>query len=159
MGGHLSSGAAFNNYCFIPCSLMWQAEKIDDVTVWTCLTLPLSQQSFNAPPRSKMKLWKSATFAFMLCGAALLILLIKTMATVGQLKAKTQYPKAYSSSLPTSSRSTSRTSLSSSSAESAAPPRPMGGRHRRIRSADNMNSLLSECKINSSSLPSLSALR
>uniref|UniRef100_G3PX72 Neurturin n=1 Tax=Gasterosteus aculeatus TaxID=69293 RepID=G3PX72_GASAC len=55
-----------------------------------------------------MKLWKGATFAFVLCGAALSILLVKNTATVGQ---------------------------------NSPPP---SGPHRRIRSTNEMNSLLSE---------------
>ncbi|XP_040910293.1 neurturin [Toxotes jaculatrix] len=103
-----------------------------------------------------MKLWKGATFAFMLCGAALSVLLIRNMATIGQFKPKTKYPftSSSSSSPSSSSDSTSRTSppspssssssLPPSSAESAALSRQTGGLHRRIRSADDMNSLLSE---------------
>lgn len=131
----------------------------------------LSRQSFNAPPRSKMKLWKGATFAFMLCGAALSILLVRNMATIGQLKPRTKHPHAPSSSSrpPSSSESTSKTSppspISSSAAaaaesESTALSRQTGGGlHRRTRSADEMNSLLSECKINCYCLPSSSGPR
>nr|XP_019967582.1 PREDICTED: neurturin-like [Paralichthys olivaceus] len=88
-----------------------------------------------------MKLWKGATFAFMLCGAAVSILLIRNMAAVGQFRPKTKYPHTSSSSSRASSSpgSTPRTSL---------PPtvlsRQMGGPHRRTRSADNMNSLLTD---------------
>ncbi|XP_022613987.1 neurturin [Seriola dumerili] len=92
-----------------------------------------------------MKLWKGATFAFMLCGAALSIVLVRNMATIGQFKPKTKYPytPSSSSSPSSSSESTSRTSPPSL-AESAAMSRQMGGLHRRVRSADDMNSLLSE---------------
>ena len=116
----------------------------------------LSRQSFNAPPRSKMKLWKGATFAFMLCGAALSILLVRNMATIGQFKPKTKYTSSSSSRQSSSSESPSRTSQPSpsssssspsSSAESTALSRPMGGLHRSTRSTDNVNSLFSECKI------------
>ncbi|XP_034411300.1 neurturin [Cyclopterus lumpus] len=94
-----------------------------------------------------MKLWKGATFAFMLCGAALSILLVKNTATIGKFKPKTKYPYLSSSSTrPTStSRSSSKTSTPSpSSAELTVLSRQMGGPHRRIRSVDEMNSLLSE---------------
>lgn len=121
----------------------------------------LSPQSFNAPPRSKMKLWKGATFAFMLCGAALSTLLIRNMASIGQLKPKTRHPYASSSSprQSLSSESASKYSLSSASsvAESIALSGQVGGLRRRTRSTDEMNSLLSECKINC--LPSSSGLR
>ncbi|XP_023263173.1 neurturin [Seriola lalandi dorsalis] len=92
-----------------------------------------------------MKLWKGATFAFMLCGAALSIVLVRNMATIGQFKPKTKYPytPSSSSSPSSSSESTSRTS-SPSLAESAAMSRQMDGLHRRVRSTDDMNSLLSE---------------
>ncbi|XP_044076143.1 neurturin isoform X2 [Siniperca chuatsi] len=102
--------------------------------------------SFNAPPHSKMKLWKGATFAFMLCGAALSILLFKNMATIGQFKPKTKHPYSSLSSSTPSSGSTSKTSTPSPSpsAESTVLSRQMGGLHRRTRSADEMNSLLSE---------------
>ena len=126
-----------------------------------CLFPP---QSFNAPPRSKMKLWKGATFAFMLCGAALSILLVRNMATIGHYKTKHTYS---SSSRPSSSsESTSKTSQPSSSssssaaaAESTVLSRQMGGPHRRTRSTGEMNSLLSECKINCYCLPSSSGRR
>ena len=109
------------------------------------LTCSFSPQSFNAPPRSKMKLWKGATFAFMLCGAALSILLVRNMAAVGQFRPKTKYPHTSSSSsrASSSSGSTPRTSL-----PPAVLSRQMGGSHRRTRSADNVNSLLTDCKIN-----------
>ncbi|XP_029309881.1 neurturin-like [Cottoperca gobio] len=71
-----------------------------------------------------MKLWKGATFAFMLCGAALSILLVRNMATT--------------SSPPPSSSS------SSAAAESTVSSRQVVGPHRKTRSADEMNSLLSE---------------
>ncbi|KAI3374734.1 hypothetical protein L3Q82_021289, partial [Scortum barcoo] len=98
-----------------------------------------------------MKLWKGATFAFMLCGAALSILLIRNMAAVGQLRSKMKHPHASSSSSRPSSESMSKTSppsssssSSSSAAESTALSWQMGGLRRRTRSADEMNSLLSE---------------
>ncbi|XP_049888769.1 neurturin [Epinephelus moara] len=102
-----------------------------------------------------MKLWKGATFAFILCGAALSILLVRNMATIGQFKPKTKYLYKYSSSSRQSSSSESTTktsppspSSSSSSAaaaaESAVLSRQTGGPHRRPRSTDDMNSLLSE---------------
>ncbi|XP_026229596.1 neurturin [Anabas testudineus] len=99
-----------------------------------------------------MKLWKSSTFAFVLCGAVLSILLVKNMGTIGQFKPKTKYSYTTScSSRISSSELTSRTSPSSpssssptSSADSAVLSGQTGGLHRRIRSADDMNSLLSE---------------
>ncbi|XP_042285299.1 neurturin [Thunnus maccoyii] len=99
-----------------------------------------------------MKLWKGATFAFMLCGAALSILLVRNMATIGQFKPKTKYTSSSSSRQSSSSESPSKTSLpspsssssSSSSPSSSAESRPMGGLHRSTRSTDNVNSLLSE---------------
>nr|XP_057917448.1 neurturin isoform X3 [Doryrhamphus excisus] len=100
--------------------------------------------SFNAPPRSKMKLWKSATFAFVLCGTALSVILIRNMATtVGHPKAKA---KQTSSSSPTSSSSWyPSTSVSESSSSSSSSSSTWSiGLHRRTRSTDNMNSLLSE---------------
>ncbi|XP_026169946.1 neurturin [Mastacembelus armatus] len=101
-----------------------------------------------------MKLWKGATFAFMLCGAALSILFLRNMAAIGQFKPKTKYPYKSSSSsgLFSSSKSTSETSspslsLSSLPPSSAGSSRQMGGLHRRIRSADDMTSLLSEFSV------------
>ncbi|XP_070701669.1 neurturin [Pempheris klunzingeri] len=96
-----------------------------------------------------MKLWKGATFAFMLCGAALSIILVRNMATIGQFKPRTKhlYPSSSSSRPSSSSDSTSETSPpspSSSPAESTMFSRQIGGLHRRTRSADEMNSLLSE---------------
>ncbi|XP_072219931.1 uncharacterized protein [Leuresthes tenuis] len=93
-----------------------------------------------------MKLWKGATFAFVLCGAALSTILIRNMATIGQFKLKTKHPNTSSLSLrPSSSpESTSRTSLSSS-ADSRVLSQQTGGPHRKIRSTDsNMNTLLSD---------------
>ncbi|XP_034038938.1 neurturin [Thalassophryne amazonica] len=94
-----------------------------------------------------MKLWKSATCAFTLCSTALSILLVRNMATTGHFKPKTKHTASSSSrlSLSSESSSSSRTSSASSlSASSAALPLATGGVQRRIRSADNMNSLLSE---------------
>lgn len=107
-----------------------------------------SQQSFNAPPRSKMKLWKSATFAFMLCGAALSILLVRN---IGHTRSRTKQHASSSSSSsrqPSSTESASGYLPPSSPTESPVAPPQMGGLQRRTRSADGMNSLLSECKIN-----------
>uniref|UniRef100_A0A3P8WDX0 Neurturin n=1 Tax=Cynoglossus semilaevis TaxID=244447 RepID=A0A3P8WDX0_CYNSE len=92
-----------------------------------------------------MKLWKGATFAFMLCGAALSILLLKNMATLGQIRPRTKY-----SLTSTASEATARTSQPSTSSSSAPPSAEsaelmqMGGPRRVSRSADNMNSLLSD---------------
>ncbi|XP_053186235.1 neurturin [Scomber japonicus] len=99
-----------------------------------------------------MKLWKGATFAFMLCGAALSILLIRNMATIGQFNLKTKYSSSSASRQSSSSKSLSKTSLpspsssssSTSSAELTVLSRPMGGLHRRTRSTDEVNSILSE---------------
>ncbi|KAM8838260.1 neurturin isoform 1-T1 [Synchiropus picturatus] len=96
--------------------------------------------SFNAPPRSKMKLWKSATFAFMLCGAALSVLLVKNMATLGHSKSKAR--TRHSSASPSKTSLSSASSLHSAAVGSS--PRSLGGLRRRSRSTDNMNSLLSE---------------
>ncbi|XP_032388049.1 neurturin [Etheostoma spectabile] len=108
-----------------------------------------------------MKLWKGATFAFMLCGAALSILLVRNMATIGQFKPKTKYlytfpslsrPSSKLESTPKTSQpvppsSSSSSSSSSGAAESTVLSRQMGGPHRRTRSADEMNSLLSEFSV------------
>ncbi|KAM3604046.1 uncharacterized protein V6R79_005697 [Siganus canaliculatus] len=102
-----------------------------------------------------MKLWKGATFAFMLCGAALSILLVRNMAAIGQIKPQVKYPYAPSSSSRRSSSAESTSeasppSPSTSSTSSAAASeeeessRQTGGLQRRIRSTDDMNSLLSE---------------
>ncbi|TKS79505.1 Neurturin Precursor [Collichthys lucidus] len=92
-----------------------------------------------------MKLWKGATLAFVLCGAALSILLIRNTATIGQFKHKAKYPRMSSSSSRRSSSSSESTSEASPpSPSSSALPWQTGGLHRRTRSADEMNSLLSE---------------
>ncbi|KAI9544437.1 hypothetical protein NQZ68_001310 [Dissostichus eleginoides] len=102
-----------------------------------------------------MKLWKGVTFAFVLCGAALSIVFVRNMATIGQFRPKSKYPytSPSSSRLSSFSQSTFKTSpqspsssssSSSSSAESAVKSRQMGGPQRRPRSADEMNSVLSE---------------
>ncbi|XP_061694168.1 neurturin-like [Syngnathoides biaculeatus] len=88
-----------------------------------------------------MKLWKSATFAFILCGAALSVILVRNMSTTatGPPKPKSTHRASYSSSSSSSSRH------SSSSGSSSLPTTTWNeGLHRRTRSADNMNSLLSE---------------
>ncbi|XP_039872704.1 neurturin isoform X1 [Simochromis diagramma] len=110
-------------------------------------SLSLSPQSFNAPPRSKMKLWKGATFAFMLCAAALSTILIRNMATIRQFKLNTKYPSSPSSrpsALLESASKTSPPSSSSPSSESRPVPQQMGDLHRRKRSTDDMKSFLSE---------------
>ncbi|XP_037313018.2 neurturin [Pungitius pungitius] len=86
-----------------------------------------------------MKLWKGATLALVLCGAALSVLLVKNTATIGQLRRKTRHPCA--SSPP--SRPTPEGSSPASSGP-AAPSWRTSGPHRRIRSTNEMNSLLSE---------------
>ncbi|XP_057712422.1 neurturin isoform X2 [Corythoichthys intestinalis] len=86
-----------------------------------------------------MKLWKSATFAFMLCGAALSIILIRNMAptTAGPPKPKTKHQTSSSWSYSQHPSSLRSSSLSRTATWT-------GGLHRRTRSTDNMNSLLSE---------------
>ncbi|KAM8851000.1 neurturin [Spinachia spinachia] len=96
-----------------------------------------SLPSFNAPPRSKMKLWKGATFAFVLCGAALSIVLVRNTAPVGQLRRRTKHPYASPSSHQPKSTSLSSSGPAASSWQTSGP-------HRRIRSTNEMNSLLSE---------------
>ncbi|XP_058498369.1 neurturin isoform X2 [Solea solea] len=91
-----------------------------------------------------MKLWKGATFAFMLCGAALSILLIRNMATIGQFKPRTKHPYTFSSSSSHSSTSESTPRTSPLSPSSSAAPRHMVALRRSSRSAENMNSLLSD---------------
>ncbi|XP_013862903.1 neurturin [Austrofundulus limnaeus] len=82
-----------------------------------------------------MKLWKGATFAFVLCAAALSTVLIRNMATIRQIKLKTKHP----SSRPSSS------SEFPSTASSKEPSEPTGGLHRKIRSTgNNVNFLLSD---------------
>lgn len=138
--------------------MVYMFEKCDCLNMSVRFASP--KQSFNAPPRSKMKLWKGATFAFVLCGAALSILLIRNTATIGQFKHKTKYPHMSSSSSRRSSSSSESTSKASPpSPSSSALPWQTGGLHRRTRSADEMNSLLSECKINCYCLLFLSGLR
>ncbi|KAM4605049.1 uncharacterized protein ACJ7VT_017351 [Polymixia lowei] len=92
-----------------------------------------------------MKLWKGATFAFMLCGAALSILLTRNMATIGQFRPRTKYQNAFlpsSRSSPLSiSPSMAATPAKSSSLSSS---QTMAGPPRRPRSADGVNSLFSE---------------
>ncbi|XP_028988823.1 neurturin [Betta splendens] len=75
-----------------------------------------------------MKLWKSTTFAFVLCGAALSVLLLRHTGTVGPFKAKTR--RSHATSEPPAAAATS-----------SAPRLTL---HRRTRSADDMSSLLSE---------------
>lgn len=111
-----------------------------------------------------MKLWKGATFAFMLCGAALSILLIRNMATIGQFTPNTKHSSSSASRQSSSSKSLSKSSLLSppssssssttTSAELRVLSRPMSGLHRRTRSTDEVNSILSECKTNCYFLPS-----
>uniref|UniRef100_A0A3Q4HHG6 TGF-beta family profile domain-containing protein n=1 Tax=Neolamprologus brichardi TaxID=32507 RepID=A0A3Q4HHG6_NEOBR len=94
-----------------------------------------------------MKLWKGATFAFMLCAAALSTILIRNMATIRQFKLNTKYPSSPSSrpsALLESASKTSPPSLSSPSSESRPVPQQMGDLHRRKRSTDDMKSFLSE---------------
>uniref|UniRef100_A0A3Q0RK04 TGF-beta family profile domain-containing protein n=1 Tax=Amphilophus citrinellus TaxID=61819 RepID=A0A3Q0RK04_AMPCI len=89
-----------------------------------------------------MKLWKGATFAFMLCAAALSTILIRNMATIRQFKLNAKHLSSPSSSLESASKTSPPSS--SSSAESRASPQQTGGLHRRIRSTDDMKSFLSE---------------
>ncbi|CAL9689315.1 unnamed protein product [Knipowitschia caucasica] len=88
-----------------------------------------------------MKLWKGATLAFMLCGAALSAVLLRNMTTLGQIRANTKHPQTPSAN---HSKSTSRTLSNSSSTKSRAETSAMGGPRRRARSTDDMSSLLSE---------------
>ncbi|CAL8346443.1 unnamed protein product [Merluccius merluccius] len=98
-----------------------------------------------------MKLWKGATFAFMLCGAALSVLLTRNMAPVKQFKPRTKYPSVPSSSswrgapsvIP-STPATPAPSPSSSALSSSKMASGGGGLARRVRSADSGRSLLSE---------------
>ncbi|XP_029971465.1 neurturin [Salarias fasciatus] len=96
-----------------------------------------------------MKLWKCATFAFMLCAAALSTLLNRNMEPIGHFKTRSKHPYASSfSSRPSSPpETTSRASSPSSSAGSRGPSQQAGGLHRRVRSTDDMNSLLSEFSV------------
>lgn len=128
----------------------WRRDCLNISDVAHFASLSLSPQSFNAPPRSKMKLWKGATFAFMLCAAALSTILIRNMATIRQFKLNTKYPSSPSSrpsALLESASKTSPPSSSSPSSESRPVPQQMGDLHRRKRSTDDMKSFLSECKI------------
>ncbi|XP_033838621.1 neurturin [Periophthalmus magnuspinnatus] len=88
-----------------------------------------------------MKLWKGATLAFMLCGAALSAVLLRNMAALGQTRPNTKYPQTPSASY---SKSTSRTLSNVSNSKSKAESSAMGGPRRRSRSTDDMGSLLSE---------------
>ncbi|XP_055007709.1 neurturin [Boleophthalmus pectinirostris] len=88
-----------------------------------------------------MKLWKGATLAFMLCGAALSVVLLRNMAALGQTRPNTKYPQTPSAS---HSKSTSRTLSNVSSSKSKLDSTAMGGLRRRSRSADDMDTLLSE---------------
>ncbi|CAN9502740.1 unnamed protein product [Ophioblennius macclurei] len=92
-----------------------------------------------------MKLWKCATFAFMLCAAALSALLSSSMAPARHLKARPKQPHASSFSSKPSSPSPPPPPSSSSSASGGPWRRQQaGGLRRRVRSTDDMNSLLSE---------------
>ncbi|CAL8315274.1 neurturin isoform X2 [Gadus morhua] len=101
-----------------------------------------------------MKLWKGATFAFMLCGAALSVLLTRNMAPVRQSKLRTKYPSMSSSSssssrgtpsvFPSTRASPALVPYSSSSALSSSKTASGEALDRRARSADSGHSLLSE---------------
>ncbi|XP_036409612.1 neurturin-like [Megalops cyprinoides] len=89
-----------------------------------------------------MKLWKwAATFALMLCGAALSGLFSKTMLPPGPPKQRGPWP---SSPRPSSSPSSSTSSSSHSRPPLSASLSRTGGRRREARSADGFTSLLSE---------------
>ncbi|XP_061776851.1 neurturin [Nerophis ophidion] len=91
-----------------------------------------------------MKLWKSATFALVLCGAALSVILIKNTATiVGPPKAKTKHTSSSSSSSSSSSFTWYTSTSPSETSSPSSPPSRSVGLRRRPRSAD-MSSLLSE---------------
>lgn len=103
-----------------------------------------------------MKLWKGATFAILLCCASLCVLLTKPAmmpAVMPPTPAKQHSWVASPVSPPllsTSSSPSTTTSPPSQTASSSSPPRSteMGGlRRRRARSADNVGTLLSECKL------------
>lgn len=101
-----------------------------------------------------MKLWKGATFAFVLCGAALTIVLIRNMTAVGHLRPKTKQSHAFSSRQSSPSapkRPPSSAAEAPAGGVSSESSQHVGGLRRRVRSADQMSSLLSECKINSPS--------
>ncbi|CAL8279313.1 unnamed protein product [Lota lota] len=99
-----------------------------------------------------MKLWKGATFAFMLCGAALSILLTRNMAPIRQFKPRTKYPSMSSSSssrgpasiIPSTHATPALSPYSSSLALSSSKMASGGALDRRVRSADSGRSLLSE---------------
>lgn len=82
----------------------------------------------------------------MLCAAALSTLLNRNMAPIGHFKPRTkhQYASSVSSKPSSPPQATSRTPSPSSPAGSRGLSQQAGGLHRRVRSTDDMNSLLSE---------------
>lgn len=82
----------------------------------------------------------------MLCGAAFSIVLLRNMAALGQLRPNRKQPHRSPTSSQSSSRTLSTYTTSLSSKSKVEPEMlAMGGpRRRRSRSADDMNSLLSE---------------
>uniref|UniRef100_A0A3Q2T4N1 TGF-beta family profile domain-containing protein n=1 Tax=Fundulus heteroclitus TaxID=8078 RepID=A0A3Q2T4N1_FUNHE len=86
-----------------------------------------------------MKLWKGATFAFVLCAAALSAFLARNTLSIRGFKVQAKHPHASSPSEP------SPKSSSTSSAEPRALPQQRDSLLRKTRSTrNNMNSLLSE---------------
>ncbi|XP_007563827.1 neurturin-like [Poecilia formosa] len=89
-----------------------------------------------------MKLWKGATFAFVLCAAALSTFLIRNMASIREFRVQAKHPRASSTSEP------SPKSSSISSAEPLVLPWQTENLRRKTRSTgNNMNSLLSEFSV------------
>lgn len=115
--------------------LFFKSDKLSELCPFF---VSISLQSFNAPPRFKMKLWKGATFAFVLCAAALSTFLIRNMASIREFRVQAKHRQASSSSEP---------SPKSSSVEPRVLPWQTKNLHRKTRSTgNNMNSLLSECE-------------
>lgn len=101
-----------------------------------------------------MKLWKGATLAILLCCASLCIFVTKPAVMPAAMpptpaKQNSLAESPMSPPLLSTSSSPSTTSQPSQSASFSSPPRStgMGGRRRRVRSADNVGALLSECKL------------
>ncbi|XP_043990924.1 neurturin isoform X1 [Gambusia affinis] len=116
--------------------LFFKSDKLSELCPFF---VSISLQSFNAPPRFKMKLWKGATFAFVLCAAALSTFLIRNMASIREFRVQAKHRQASSSSEP---------SPKSSSVEPRVLPWQTKNLHRKTRSTgNNMNSLLSEFSV------------
>ncbi|XP_053342888.1 uncharacterized protein LOC128513215 isoform X1 [Clarias gariepinus] len=93
--------------------------------------------SFNAPRRSKMKLWKKAIFAFVLLGAAISLLLFIT------IPAGSVIPWASVVTLQLCPSTTAPLPPQSPSLSSSTSPK-VTGRRRVARASEDMGSLLSE---------------